>query len=238
MKVAIIGYGKMGQAVEGILIERGHAVTHKFNKSDDWTSADLHSADVAIEFTQPDAAANNLLKCIEGGIPVVTGTTGWMNELSNLESAVEKHHGCLFYASNFSIGVAVFNSIIRAAARKLNHLPEYQAAIREIHHLEKKDAPSGTAITLAQTMLSELDAYHDWRLDETREGVLPITAIREGAVRGTHEITFTGAIDRITLTHEAFSREGFARGAVTAAEWVLDKRGVFTMNDLLNLINE
>lgn len=238
MKVAIIGYGKMGKAVEAILTERGHTITHKLSKVDAWQPTDLESADVAVEFTQPDAAVENLLKCIRGGIPVVTGTTGWLDELSTIQSAIKEHKGCLFYASNFSVGVAVFNSIIRAAARKLNHLPEYVAALREIHHTEKKDAPSGTAIALAQTVLEELEHYEKWSLHEKGAGILPIAALRQGEVRGTHEITFTSEIDRITLTHEAFSREGFAQGAVTAAEWVVGKHGVFNMNDLLNLNNE
>lgn len=238
MKVAIIGYGKMGKAIEAILIERGHSITHKLGRNDAWSAADLKSADVAIEFTQPDAAVKNLLECIKAGIPVVTGTTGWLHELDLISEAVEKHNGSVFYASNFSLGVNVFNSVIRAAARKLNQLPDYKAAIKEIHHTEKKDAPSGTAITLAETLLSEHAGYKEWRLDEEGNEILPITAIREGEVRGTHEITFTSQIDRITLTHEAFSREGFARGAVTAAEWVFGKHGVFNMNDLLNLNDE
>lgn len=240
MKVAIIGYGKMGKAIEAVLHKRGHSVTHRLRRSDEWCAADLKAADVAIEFTQPDAAVKNLLECIAAGIPVVTGTTGWLADLPAIEKAVAANNAGVFYASNFSIGVNVYNSIIRAAARKLSHLPEYKLDVHEIHHTEKKDAPSGTAITLAETLIEAHEGYDEWLLngDGNQEGVIPVTAARQGGVHGTHEITFTSAIDRIKLTHEAFSREGFAQGAVSAAEWMLERKGLFNMNDLLNLNEE
>jgi 4-hydroxy-tetrahydrodipicolinate reductase len=234
MKVIIIGYGKMGKAVEQILLEKGHDVVLKLSSEHAVTPDLLTGADVAIEFTQPSAALHNIHACIAAHLPVVTGTTGWYAALPQLREEVANTNGSLFFASNFSIGVNVFAEILRNAAQNLATREGYRPAMREIHHLAKKDAPSGTALTLADVVLDEFAQLHGWTDKTTNSDALYIESVREGDVKGTHEVSFTSNVDRITLTHEAFSREGFARGAVTAAEWLHNRKGVFTMRDLLN----
>lgn len=234
MKVAIIGYGKMGKTIEGILIENGHEVVLRSTSSQPTDRKSLRNADVAIEFTEPRSAVSNILLCFEEGVAVVTGTTGWYDELPLIVRSAENAGLGFFHASNFSLGVNLFDSIIRAAARLMKNFENYRPSIREIHHLQKKDAPSGTALTLAQTLIDEYQEIEGWSTDKTNHDALYIEAIREGEVRGTHEIHFEGSEDKITLTHEAFSREGFARGAVAAAEWLIGRKGVFTMKDMLN----
>lgn len=234
MKVIIIGYGKMGKAVEHILLEKGHEVVLKLSSEHAVTSDLLTGADVAIEFTQPSAALHNIYACIEAKLPVVTGTTGWYAALPQVRTAVEDANGSLFYASNFSIGVNVFAEILRTAARELAMRADYHPTLREIHHIAKKDAPSGTALTLADVVLDAFPSLKGWTDDTNTSDSLYIESVREGDVKGTHEVSFTSDVDRITLIHEAYSREGFARGAVTAAEWLHNRTGVFTMRDLLN----
>lgn len=232
--MAIIGYGKMGAVIAPLLEARGHEVVAKFRSADAWTAADLSAADVAIEFTHPDAAVGNLSRCLDAGIPVVTGTTGWYAELPSIRQKTEEKHGALFYASNFSLGVNVFNEIVRKAAELLVQHAQYAPALKEVHHVQKKDAPSGTALSLAETLLSVYSDLDGWSTEATPH-TLPIEAIREGDVKGYHEIQFNSTTDRIVLSHEAHNREGFALGAVLAAEWLDGKQGVFTMRDLLNL---
>jgi 4-hydroxy-tetrahydrodipicolinate reductase len=234
MKVIIIGYGKMGKAVEQILLERGHDVVLKLTSEHVVTSDLLTGADVAIEFTQPSAALHNIYACMEAKLPVVTGTTGWYAALPQLREEIASTNGSLFYASNFSIGVNVFSEILRAASRTLAAREDYRPTMREIHHVAKKDAPSGTALTLADVVLDEFAQLQGWTDETNTTDALYIESVREGDVKGTHEVSFTSDVDRITLIHEAFSREGFARGAVTAAEWLHNRTGVFTMRDLLN----
>lgn len=234
MKVAIIGYGKMGTVIAPLLEARGHEVVATFRSSDAWTSSDLGAADLAIEFTHPDAVLGNLEKCLNAGVPVVTGTTGWYKHLPSIRQKTKESNGALFFASNFSLGVNVFNEIVRKAAELFVHHAQYSPVLKEIHHIQKKDAPSGTAITLAETLLSVYSGLDGWSISRT-EGKLPIEAIREGDVTGYHEIEFNSITDRVVLYHEAHNREGFALGAVLAAEWLSGKRGVYTMRDFLNL---
>lgn len=234
MKVAIIGYGKMGQVIEPILVARGHDVVARYRSTDAWQGADLHRTDVAIEFTHPLAAVNNLAACLDAGIPVVTGTTGWYEHLPSIRKKIEEKNGALFYASNFSLGVNLFNEIVRQAAALFAAHTAYVPALKEIHHIHKKDAPSGTALTLADSVLLAYTNLHDWTLDGAPDA-LSVEALREGDVKGYHEVQFNSTTDRIVLSHEAHSREGFALGAVLAAEWLLGKHGVFDMRDLLNL---
>ena len=234
MKVAIIGYGKMGSVIAPLLESRGHSIVAKFRSADVWTEADLSTADVAIEFTHPEAAFGNLSRCLDAGVPVVTGTTGWYTQLSSIRQKTEERNGALFYASNFSLGVNLFNEIVRQAAELFVKQAAYSTAIKEVHHLHKKDAPSGTAITLAETLLSVYSDLDGWSMNSSPH-TLPIEAQREGEVKGYHEIQFNSTTDRIVLAHEAHNREGFALGAVLAAEWLLGKQGVYTMRDLLNL---
>ncbi len=232
--MAIIGYGKMGAVIAPLLESRGHSVVAKFRSADVWTEADLSAADVAIEFTHPDAAVGNLNRCLDAGIPVVTGTTGWYTELPSIRQKTEKTHGALFYASNFSLGVNLFNELVRHAAELFGNQAAYSPAIKEVHHLHKKDAPSGTAITLAEILLAVYSNLDGWSMNGVTN-TLPIEAHREGEVKGYHEIQFNSTTDRIVLAHEAHNREGFALGAVLAAEWLIGKQGVYTMRDLLNL---
>lgn len=233
MKVAIIGYGKMGHTIERILLSRGHEVVLKVNSSTPVTAEQLESADLAIEFSIPQAAVENIRLCFKANIPVVTGTTGWFDNLPEVRYEAESNGHSLFYATNFSVGVNLFQEIIRAAARKMAQFESYTPSMVEIHHTEKKDAPSGTALTMADIMLDEYDSLTGWTEDSHETQKLHIKALREGDVKGTHSVMFTSDIDRITLTHEAFSRDGFALGAVMAAEWLKNRKGVFTMRDML-----
>jgi len=234
MKIALIGYGKMGQTIERLAVERGHTIVLKATSLAPVSAEHLKGADVAIEFTEPTSAVKNIFSSFEAGVPIVCGTTGWFGRLPEVKERCHENSVALFYASNFSIGVNLFFQTIRAAARMLNNYPEYQVSMTEIHHLQKKDAPSGTAITLSEILSDELDGMDGWqRADENTEGKISIEAIREGDVKGTHEVLFTSDVDEIEFTHRAHSREGFAMGAIKAAEWLQHKKGCFTMTDLL-----
>jgi 4-hydroxy-tetrahydrodipicolinate reductase len=234
MNIAIIGYGKMGHAIEGIARECGHNIVYA--SSEPLYSANvLKSADVAIEFTRPEAAVDNILTCVKSGIPIVSGTTGWLDRWDIIKREVEKNQGSFFYASNFSLGVNLFFALNAKLARMMNPHGEYEAGMEEIHHIHKKDAPSGTAITLAEGIINNHDQYTGWSLEKDQNNLLHIDAIRENEVPGTHTIRYISPNDKIEITHEAFNRTGFARGAVTAAEWLPGKTGVLGMNDLLNL---
>ena len=234
MKIALIGYGKMGQTIVRFAVERGHAIVLKATSLAPVSAEHLKGADVAIEFTEPTSAVKNIFSSFEAGVPIVCGTTGWFGRLPEVKNRCDESDGALFYASNFSIGVNLFFQTVRAAARMLNNYPDYQVRMKEIHHLQKKDAPSGTAITLSEILSDELDGVDGWQhADESAEGKISIEAIREGDVKGTHEVLFTSDVDEIEFTHRAHSREGFAMGALKAAEWLQHKKGCFTMTDLL-----
>ncbi len=232
MKIGLFGYGKMGKMIERIAQDRGHSIIAKINA--DAQHIDYAAMDVAIDFSMPDAAYNNITGCFENGVPVISGTTGWLDRYSEAVAICEKHQGAFIYASNFSLGVNLFFELNAQLAKMMAGLKEYNVSMEEIHHTQKLDAPSGTAITLAEGIIQNSD-YEKWELDNADERTIPITSIREGSVPGTHSITYESAVDRIEIKHEAFNREGFALGAVIAAEWLRGKTGVFTMKDVLNL---
>lgn len=242
MKIALLGYGKMGKIIEETAISRGHSIVLKVNSanSGSFTDAELQQADVAIEFTRPDAVLANMNRCLDTNVPVVVGTTGWYDSLPGMMEACQKANGTIFHASNYSIGVNLFFRLNEKLAELMKPFPEFEPSLEEIHHVHKLDAPSGTGITLANGLLSKLDRKKTWKLyHETAPATspaneLPIISKRVGEVPGTHTITFTSPIDRVSITHEAFNRKGFALGAVIAAEWVHSRKGVFTMNDMLD----
>ena len=238
MRILLVGYGKMGQAIEKIAIDRGHQIAGKISIDNE---ADLHSfssdnCDVAIEFTQPSSGFNNITSCIKKGIPVVSGTTGWLDKWDNVDTLVEEKKGAFFYASNYSIGVNIFFKLNQYLAKMMNQFPDYDIQTDETHHTHKLDAPSGTAITLAEGIDKEINRVVGWHLStENKKESIPITAIRKGEVPGTHSIEYNSEIDSITIQHEAHSRQGFASGAVVAAEWLVGKQGMFGMDDMLKL---
>lgn len=238
MKIGLIGYGKMGKAIEAVAIERGHQVVFKSNSLNPITSEELILADVAIEFTKPSLALEHISMAMEARTPLVVGTTGWNDHLSDVEEMVEKNEGSLLYASNFSIGVNILFEINERLAALLAEYPEYQASIEEIHHTQKLDAPSGTAITLANGILDNNESYLSWVCGEgqaphVNSGQLGVTAQRLPDVSGTHIVKYVSEIDTITISHEAHNRKGFALGAIIAAEWIFNKQGIFTMKDVL-----
>ena len=226
----------MGKAITAIANEMGHEIALVIER-EGWnvqTTVRLADCDVAIEFTKPETAPDNILRCLEAGIPVVCGTTGWLQRLAEVEQTVSQTKGAFFYASNFSIGVNLFFALNRYLAKRVNALPEYEVSIVETHHIHKKDAPSGTAITLAEGIISGLDRKVSWaNHPEADPAVLEISSLREGEVPGTHEVRYTSPTDTILLKHEAHSRDGFARGALMAAEWLPGRKGIFGMEDLL-----
>jgi 4-hydroxy-tetrahydrodipicolinate reductase len=234
MKIALLGYGKMGKTIESIATDRGHEIVARVNSPESFTLAD---ADVAIDFSIPDSAVDHLTKCFEAGVPVVSGTTGWLDNYQDMVALCTKNECGFIYASNFSVGVNLFFEFNRKLAAIMAPHKDYEVDMTEIHHTQKLDAPSGTAITLAEGIIEASD-YTSWDLNEgqnIQENHLPISAEREGTVPGTHIINYKSEIDTITLSHEAHSRQGFALGAVVAAEWLQGKQGVFTMRDVLGL---
>lgn len=240
MKIALIGYGKMGHIIEHIALERGHEIVSKVDvdNQEDFESEAFASADVAIEFTIPTKAVENYRKAWAAGVPVVSGTTGWNAVLPELKKEIAEKGYTLFWASNFSLGVNLFFELNKRLAAMMNRYDNYDVAMTEIHHTEKKDAPSGTAITLAEGILENLDRKSEWELVDGQQSTvnsrLAIEALREGKVPGTHIIKYDSAVDSITITHEAKSREGFALGAVVAAEFLVGKpAGFYSMSDLM-----
>ena len=237
MNIALIGYGKMGKAIEEIAISRGHSVVVKFNSQNPLESSQLRTTDVAIEFSQPDLALKHIKLCADGQIPIVVGTTAWEEHLPEIINHIDKREASLIYSSNFSIGVNLFFEMNKHLARLMNDKTDYVASITEIHHTQKIDAPSGTAVTLAKDLISNHPTYSSWKLIGQSENMeksdLPISAIREENVPGTHLISYTSEIDTLTIEHQAHNRKGFALGAVIAAEFIHKKQGVYTMSDIL-----
>ncbi len=232
MNIALFGYGKMGKMIEQIAQERGHTIVAKIDVGT--ADVDYSTMDVAIDFSTPDAAFENVTNCFKNGVPVISGTTGW---LSRYEEAVEQcteNKGAFIYASNFSLGVNIFFELNSYLAQMMSQLEQYKISMEEIHHTQKLDAPSGTAITLAEGIIGN-SSYTDWKLDTAGDRTIPITSIREGMVPGTHSICYESDVDSIEIKHTAHNRQGFALGAVIAAEWIQGKTGVFTMKDVLNL---
>ena len=233
MKIALLGYGRMGKAIEQIAIERGHTIVAKIDKTKN--QGNLSQADVAINFSVPDAAVANIKAAMEKQIPVVCGTTGWLEHLKEVEAYCTQHKSAFIYASNFSVGVNLFFKLNTILAKLMHPHKSYTSQMKEIHHIHKLDAPSGTAITLAEGVFEE-SKYTDWSIDETKgDTILPITVERTEEVPGTHSIEYKSVVDSISIQHEAHSRQGFALGAVIASEWIQDKKGIFTMNDVLNI---
>jgi 4-hydroxy-tetrahydrodipicolinate reductase len=237
MNIALIGYGKMGKAIEEIAISRGHSVVVKFNSQNPLESSQLRTTDVAIEFSQPDLALKHIKLCADGQIPIVVGTTAWEEHLAEIINHIDKREASLIYSSNFSIGVNLFFEMNKYLARLMNDKTDYVASISEIHHAQKIDAPSGTAVTLAKDLISNHPTYSSWKLTGQSQNMeksdLPISAIREENVPGTHLISYTSEIDTLTIEHKAHNRKGFALGAVIAAEFIYKKQGVYTMSDIL-----
>ncbi|MCO5259282.1 MAG: 4-hydroxy-tetrahydrodipicolinate reductase [Crocinitomicaceae bacterium] len=239
MNIALVGYGKMGKAIEEIAVQRGHTIVAKINRDTPLDTLLIQKIDVAIEFTRPDVVVNNLLFCLKHHLPVVVGTTAWYDDFNKVVEQVKQENGALLYASNFSIGVNIFFEINRKLAQLMNPYTDYKAAVEEIHHLQKLDAPSGTAVTIANTIIENNDQLSTWKLgEETHPTVtnneLGITSYRKPDVPGTHIVTYQSDIDTIEIKHEAHNRKGFALGAVMAAEYLFGKKGIFTMSDVLN----
>lgn len=232
MKIALLGYGKMGKMIEKIALSRGHEIIAKIDINS--TPTDIFKADVAIDFSIPDAAFNNISLCLKSNVPVISGTTGWLDKYPEAVALCKKHDGAFIYASNYSLGVNIFFQINEYLAKIMNNHAQYNISMEEIHHTQKLDAPSGTAITLAEGIIKHTDKTA-WTLEEPNTDEIPISAKRIDAVPGTHTVSYQSEIDRIDITHTANSREGFALGAVVAAEWIVGKSGVFTMKDVLNL---
>jgi 4-hydroxy-tetrahydrodipicolinate reductase len=239
MKIALIGYGKMGKAIETIALERGHEIVAKITSSTPLETLKSIEVDVAIEFTRPDAAVANITFCLENGIPVVVGTTAWQDHLSAMIQLTEQQNGALLHASNFSVGVNIFFEINKLLAKLMKPQIDYIPSIEETHHLQKLDAPSGTAVTLAKDILT-YTGMNSWKLGEeeqplVNEDELAIISYRKPDVPGTHIIKYQSEIDTIEIKHEAHNRKGFALGAVLAAEYLCDKKGIYSMADVLNI---
>jgi 4-hydroxy-tetrahydrodipicolinate reductase len=237
MKLALIGYGKMGKIIERIALERGHEIVSiiDIDNRDDFKSDAFKSADVAIEFTVPQVALDNYKQAFEAGVAVVSGTTGWADQQEKVKADVLKNGYTLFWSSNFSLGVNIFMAVNKYLAKIMNRFPEYNVEMTEVHHIQKLDAPSGTAITLAEGILDNIDRKTGWVKEiQKNDNELAIKSIREGQVPGIHTIRYESFADIIEITHDAKSREGFALGAVLAAEFTCGKKGFLGMNDMLN----
>ena len=236
MKIALLGYGRMGQAIEKIAESRGHQVVLRITEHDQPGSYDLTQADIAIDFSIPNAAVDNISNCFNVGIPVVSGTTGWLSDYDKIVALCGQKQGGFIYASNFSLGVNLFFELNQQLAKLMKPIEGYDIAMEEIHHKKKLDAPSGTAITLAECVLEHSNSKDKWELDRASDSLgIPIVAKRIKNVPGTHSVTYTSDIDTIEITHTAHNRQGFALGAVVASEWLVGKKGVFSMKDVLGL---
>lgn len=236
MRILILGYGKMGKAIEEIAEDRGHTITHKININNTQALKFIDSSeiDVAIEFSQPDAAFDNISYCITNNIPVVSGTTGWLDRKSEAEELCKKNNGALFYASNFSPGVNLFFKLNELLAQMMEQQQGYKSELTEIHHTEKLDSPSGTAITLAEGLINNFSGKTTWANEPSDEdSIVPIISKREPNVPGTHIIKYFSNVDEIEIKHTAKSRTGFALGAVLVAEWILNKKGVLSMKEFM-----
>jgi 4-hydroxy-tetrahydrodipicolinate reductase len=232
MKIALLGYGKMGKVIERIALERGHEIV--LRKSGKDTFEGLEKADVAIDFSIPDAAISNISTCLNSNMPVISGTTGWLENYDKMVSLCQEKNGAFIYGSNFSLGVNIFFELNDYLAKIMSKFGQYKAAMEEVHHTQKLDAPSGTAITLAKGIIDNSD-YSSWALENAKEDEILIDAKRIENVPGTHSVFYNSEVDTIEIKHIAHNREGFALGAVIAAEWIQGKKGVFTMKDVLDL---
>ncbi len=239
MKIALLGYGKMGKEIENIALSRRHEIVLKIDayNLDELTRENLSMADVAIDFSTPDSAFSNIMKCFEAGVPVVCGTTGWLNRFEEVKKKCTDLNQTFFYASNFSLGMNLFFELNNYLARLMDPMEEYDITIKEIHHVHKLDAPSGTAISLANDLISHVDRKEKWELNQSSDPTaLKITAVREGEVPGTHIVTYDSDIDTIEITHVAKNRRGLALGAILAGEFINGKKGIYSMQDLMKEI--
>lgn len=232
MKIALLGYGRMGKSIEAIALNRGHSISLKVvNESSNFDFADT---DVAIDFSIPMAAVSNIKRAIDANVPVISGTTGWLDQYQDIVAYCKSKNGTFLYASNFSLGVNIFFEINKKLSQLMAPLTEYAIEMEEIHHTKKLDAPSGTAISLAEQIIEHTD-YKSWTLDQPMANEIHIDAKRIPEVPGTHEVTYNSEVDSISIKHTAHSRQGFAMGAVVAAEWIKDKKGIFSMKDVLQI---
>jgi 4-hydroxy-tetrahydrodipicolinate reductase len=242
MKILLIGYGKMGKSIEEVAVERGHEIVGRISAAnvEELAGFNAENTDVAVEFTAPDSAPVNIRACIEKGIPVVCGTTGWLREKPEIDALCRKSGGAFLYASNFSIGVNIMFMLNALLAKVMDNYPEYDVSIKEVHHIHKADVPSGTAISLANGITQNLSRKKYWEVARSynTDGSLKIFAERKDEVIGFHAVEYASDIDRITIEHEAFNRKGFAVGAVTAAEWLRGKQGVFSMMHVMGLSSD
>ncbi|MES2796765.1 MAG: 4-hydroxy-tetrahydrodipicolinate reductase [Bacteroidota bacterium] len=237
MKILLMGYGKMGKVIERFALERGHTIAARIdiNNQSDFDQLTTNEVDVVIEFSHPLSAFENIKKCITKGFPTVAGTTGWLDKKPEIEQLTIEKEGTFLYASNYSIGVNLFFELNKKLAQLMNPYSFYEVNTREVHHTEKKDAPSGTAITLAEGLITHLDGKNKWVNNEIAQvNEIPIWSEREGKVPGTHIVRFISDVDEIEISHKATSREGFALGAVVAAEWAINKKGVLNLTDLFS----
>lgn len=233
MKIALFGYGKMGKEIEQIALQRGHEIVLKIKGTEEY---DISQADIAIDFSVPNAALSNIVSCFRNNVPVISGTTGWLDDFDKAIDVCKENNGSFIYASNFSIGVNIFFELNKQLAKMMNSQVEYSINVEEIHHTKKLDTPSGTAITLAEGIINNT-SKRDWQLKETQisAGTIPIEAKRILDVPGTHIISYESQIDSIEIKHTAHNRKGFALGAIIAAEWLNNKIGIYTMKDVLNI---
>ena len=234
MKIALLGYGKMGKVIERIALERGHEIVLKKDQNNSFDG--LLNANIAIDFSVPDSAVSNITECLNNQIPVISGTTGWLNDYQKIVALCEEKKGSFIYGSNFSLGVNIFFELNEYLSKMMANLKQYTISMEEIHHTQKLDAPSGTAITLAEGIIKHTD-YTNWTLENPTKNQIEINAKRIENIPGTHCIFYNSEVDQIEMKHTAHSREGFALGAVVAAEWLVGKKGVFTMKDVLGLKN-
>jgi len=235
MKIALIGYGKMGKEIEAIALKRNHNIVLKIDKdnADTVTENDFKKADVAIEFSTPDTVIENVNKSFNAGLPIVIGTTGWYEKFDEIKKLCAEKNGAMFHATNFSLGVNLFFKVNTYLAELMNKYPEYDVSMEEIHHIHKLDKPSGTAITLANQVLSKIQRKKNWSINNKADDILFIKDVREGEVPGTHIIKYHSEVDDIEIMHKAHNRKGFALGAVIAAEFLNGKKGVYSMNDII-----
>ena len=232
MKIALLGYGKMGKEIELVASSRNHTIVSKIDKN--FKEGDLNLADIAIDFSSPDAALSNIIMALNINIPVVSGTTGWLKDLNIVESASKKNNVGFLYSSNFSIGVNIFLELNRSLAKILERHNEYSIELNEIHHDQKIDTPSGTAISMADDIISN-SRYEKWSLNVNEKNSLHINSIRKGNIIGIHEVNYKSSGDQIKISHESFSRSNYAIGALIASEWLIGKRGIYSMSDVLNI---
>ena len=231
MKIGIIGYGKMGKAIEKVAIDRGHSISFKTNKCD---LNFINDVDVTIEFSTPESAFTNIKNCIDSNVPVVSGTTGWLEDLDDIKKLCDKKNGSFLYASNFSLGANLFFELNKNLAHLMSDKNQYKTSIDETHHIHKVDKPSGTAITLADDIISN-SRYKNWELDSNSKDKININSTREKEVNGVHKVVYSSENDIISIKHEALNRNGFALGAVISAEWLVNKKGCFSISDMLNI---